>query len=104
MMKKLTILSLTIFLSSCVCWKVKPRVACDVSFQFDRCRCRCLDIQNIATTDPKACGLDWEEPVRDFPIMQCEGITGFYIEDIAKHIKPEAKETLQCAKDKNCLK
>jgi hypothetical protein len=83
------------------CWKIKPRVSCDVSFQFDRCRCRCLSLKNdLQTVDPKLCGLDWKTDVKDFPIQSCEGIAGFYVEDIAKHIRPEALETKQCYEDK----
>jgi len=101
MIKMLTTLLLTTFLISCVdCWTVKPQVSCDVSFQFDRCRCRCLDLQNLETIHQKNCDLDWPEPVRDFPLLQCEGIAGFYLDDITKKIKPQAKETKDCYEDK----
>ena len=95
-----TILLSTMFLSSCLsCWKVKPKLSCDVSFKFDRCRCRCLDIYNQKTTDPKECDLDWAEDTRNFPLEQCEGIAGFYLEDITKEIIPQARKTKQCFAD-----
>lgn len=100
--RNMIVLLMTCFVVSCVCWKVKPRLSCDVSFQFNRCRCRCLDIQNIATVDPKECGLDWKQDTMNFPIERCDGIAGFYLEDIAKHIRPEALESKQCAEDKGC--
>jgi hypothetical protein len=95
-----TILLLTLFLSSCLtCPKIKPRVSCDVSFQFDRCRCRCFDISKVKAVDSKLCGVDWNSDVKDFPLQSCEGIAGFYLEDIAIHIKPEALELKQCVED-----
>lgn len=94
------VLSLS-FLTGCEkCFKVQPRQSCDISFQFNRCRCRCLYLKNdLQTVDPKKCGLDWAENVKDFPIEHCEGIAGFFVEDIAKHIRPEALETKQCFED-----
>lgn len=96
-----TLLS-TLFLSSCLttCPKIKPRLSCDVSFQFNRCRCRCLDIENLKEVDPKLCSLDWDSSPKNFPLNQCEGIAGFYLEDIATHIRPEARELKQCIEDK----
>ena len=81
-------------------YQIKPTPLCDISFQFNRCRCRCLYLKNdLQTVDPKKCGLDWAENVKDFPIEHCEGIAGFFVEDIAKHIRPEALETKQCFED-----
>lgn len=100
-MKLLIVFFAISFLSGCEkCWKVQPRQSCDVSFQFNRCRCRCLSLKNdLQTVDPKLCGLDWKTDVKDFPIEHCEGVAGFFLEDIAKHIRPEALETKQCFED-----
>jgi hypothetical protein len=85
------------------CWKVKPHLSCDISFQFNRCRCRCLDLKSdLNTVDPKLCGQNWKTDVKDFPLESCDGIAGFYLEDIAKNIRPEALETKQCAEDHGC--
>lgn len=88
-----------VLIEGCQCLQIRPQVACDISFQFDRCRCRCLDIVKIKSLDPSLCDLNWDSKTKDFDIETCEGITGFYIDDIIKYIKPEANKSLQCYED-----
>ena len=76
-MKLIIILLLTIFsLSSCrsferqvICkeidsYKIKPSPMCDISFKFNRCRCRCFDYNKWETlSDIKQCKKLSNEPV-----------------------------------------
>ncbi len=54
---------------------------CDISFRFDRCRCRQFDMNT------------WEpitEP-QDFPLEYCEGVAGYRLDDIARDVRPNVK-------------
>lgn len=62
--------------------EIKPHQLCDISFKFNRCRCREFDFNT------------WKEladPV-NYPVEHCEGIAGFYIDpDIAEDIRPQVR-------------
>lgn len=78
----------------------------DVSFQFNRCRVRCFDINKWETVEASLCKeLDGYLPqVQSFtenkktfeginlPIKECEGIAGFKLEDIAADVRPNIKK------------
>jgi hypothetical protein len=96
MTKVLIILMSTIFLGATSCKRkiicseinstdIKPLVSCDISFQFNRCRCRCFDLDQFQTVDDKFCS-DFRSG--DYPLEYCEGLSGFFIEDMAINIKP----------------
>ena len=86
----------TIFLSSLLLLSckggptIRPQIMCDVSFQFDRCRCRCYDVMNIKTTEDKFCGETFQSG--NYPIESCEGVSGFKLEQWANPIIPFMKE------------
>lgn len=106
MKRNMTKLSMIFFVSmtatSCVCWRVKPQVAYLTSIQFQKCQARCLDIKTLKTLPPKECGMNWATDVVDLPLEECDDVMGFKLETIAKEIRPQAKESLQCAEDKGC--
>lgn len=83
---------------------IKPKRSCDLSFQFNRCRCRCFDFDQWQTKELKECPeldegamvfLDTVDEkgkaVRDFPVQYCEGISGFFLEDMASEFRPKVK-------------
>lgn len=80
MIKLIMIASLMIFFTSC-----NPRIGvkrmCDISFQFDRCRCRDYDVDRLRAVSEAV----------NYPIEECEGVTGFFIDDVAKDILPKVK-------------
>lgn len=92
-MKRITILLLMSSLTSCrsferqvICQQIaehqiKPVQLCDISFQFNRCRCRNFDFNSWTALD---------KPV-DHPLEYCEGIAGFPLETIASDIRPNVK-------------
>jgi hypothetical protein len=90
------------FSTGCVCLKVKPQVSYLASFQFKKCQLRCLDIVTLETLPPEKCGESWPTDVIDLPLEMCDDVIGFKLETVAKEIKPQAWESLQCLKDKGC--
>lgn len=100
--KLLTICFVASVTTSCVCWRVKPQVAYLASFQFQKCQARCLDIKTLNTLPPERCGQNWPTDVVDLPLDACDDVMGFKLETIAKEIRPQALESLQCAEDKGC--
>jgi hypothetical protein len=93
MFKITMMLLMTFFLSGCrsverriTCAQIKnhqvpQNMFCDVSFKFNRCRCRQFDMN------------EWEavgDPI-DYPIEECEGIAGYFLEDIARDVRPNVK-------------
>jgi hypothetical protein len=92
-MRLITILLLTTFLASCrsvqtqmVCnelrnQQIKPVEMCDISFKFNRCRCRMFDINSWNALSEAV----------DHPLNYCDGIAGFRLEDIATEIRPKIK-------------
>lgn len=140
MMKMLiTILLTTFFLSSCrsverrvICgeiniYQIKPVPMCDISFQFNRCRCRCFDYNQWTTiSDINQCAQfnenlpfkKYDPPlvainkilngeitrvisVKDYPLEYCDGIAGSFLSDIAKDVRPNIK-ALNEVKNKLC--
>jgi len=99
--KAITISLLMTFSISCKGPKIKPKILCDVSFEFDRCRCRCYDLMKIKTTEPIRCDIDSESKAWNLPIEECEGITGFYAKDLTKKILPKLKKIKRHYDDKN---
>lgn len=130
-----TVLLMTFFLASCkdkiVCAqiessKIKPLVLKDISFQFDRCRIRCFDINTYNVLSMDKCPDTYEyfltreelsqfsaQEFKDFkkylktltssdlPITACEGLSGFDIKDWAVQIKPAIIKLDNVKKD-NC--
>lgn len=70
---------------------------CDLSLQFNRCRCRCFNINEFKTVEDAACGEDFQGG--NHPIDYCEGISGFFVEDWAKEMKPKVKKLSNIRKD-----
>jgi len=111
MIKKVIIKLLIIFyLSSCktkiICPQVKanfikPIPICDISLQFNRCRCRCFNPNTWSEIKDSFCSWHHNEPFKkgDYPIDYCEGIAGFYIEDIALEVKPKVKNLARIKSD-----
>lgn len=102
MTKQIMILVLMIFIAlSCnsvkqriICGEIeaantRPKIFCDVSIQFQRCRCRCFDLESFSTVDDKLCGDDFKSGNKD--IYFCEGIAGFFNKDWAVEVKPKLK-------------
>jgi hypothetical protein len=91
------------FLSSCrdqiICSQIKsaeikPIELCDISFKFNRCRCRCFNVNSWETLPMNKCsgtGQDLPDTI-DFPIESCDGVAGFYVNDMAVEIRPKIKE------------
>jgi len=111
-MKAITILLLMISLTSCkdkiVCAqvessKIKNLILKDLSLQFNRCRVRCFNLNSWKTLPLNKCdgfeGIEGEQ--EDYPIGFCEGLSGFDVSDMAKHIRPKIKE-LNAIKEDNC--
>lgn len=61
--------------------EIKPHQMCDISFSKNRCRCREFDFNSWT---------ELSEPV-NYPIEQCEGIGGFFLEDIALDVRPQIR-------------
>jgi len=82
---------------------VKPQLSYLASFHFNKCQVRCLDIQTLKTLPAEQCGADFGgADSLDLPLQECDDVMGFKLETIAKEIRPQAKESLQCSKDKGC--
>lgn len=79
-MKMLIIALLTMSSASCVRNVITTR--CNVSFQFDRCRCYQYDLLNTNRLS---------DPI-DYPLEDCEGIVGFYDTEWAEKITPAIKD------------
>ena len=86
--------------------EVKPIPACDMSFQFNRCRCRCFNFNTWETLPLNQCpklmeeldaNMSFEivvekgEEGKNFPLEYCEGVAGFFVEDMANEIRPNVK-------------
>lgn len=93
-MKSIMMLLTILSISSCASIKrpvIKPSMLCDISIKHKRCRCRLYDLNNMEAI---------EEP-EDFPVEQCEGITGFYIEELAQDILPKLRWNKRLCDDSN---
>lgn len=72
--------------------KIKPVQACDVSFKFNRCRCRCFDFNSWEKLPWEKCGVQEEgSNAIDYELEKCEGISGFYLDVAAVDIRPNIK-------------
>jgi hypothetical protein len=99
-MFKIIMMLLTLLLTSCVnralvCnqikkSEIKPLVTCDLSFKFNRCRCRCFSLTKYAIIDDKYCGQSFISD--DYPVDKCEGLQGFFVEDWATNVRPKQKK------------
>lgn len=95
---------LMIFLSSCN----SHQLFCDISFEEDRCRCRCLSTESLEIADKEKCEKDWEKYFYGIPevhpinyeVEACEGIGGFRVEEIAKDIIPMINEERAACEDR----
>lgn len=88
-MRMIMIVPLMIFFISCESAKIGVYRLCDFSLQFDRCRCRNYDLDKIKAAS---------EPV-NYPIEECEGLMGFFPEDVAEHILPKVKRAVRACED-----
>lgn len=111
-------------------YKIEPIKSCDISFQFDRCRCRCFDFNKWQALDAKFCpefnnevilnivrftddkGIRVAKAVAtkterfqavDYPIEHCEGLSGYNIKDAAIKVRPNVK-ALNEVKEQLCKK
>ena len=100
-------------------YKIKPLPLCDISFQFSRCRCRCFDYNKWETLEVKFCptmkglditsvlklkvdgGVEYMYQAVDLPIEACDGISGAFVKDVAKLVRPNIK-ALNEVKGKLC--
>jgi hypothetical protein len=83
---------------------MKPLASGDISLQFARCRARCLDPNTWEALPLKNCKEAFpdageEELARNYPLAKCEGLAGFFVEDIATEIRPKVKALNQIKKD-----
>ena len=91
--------------------EMKPLASGEISFQFNRCRARCLDPNTWEAMPLKSCSRDFpecseceveiaekpdrkcepycEDLARNYPPVKCEGLAGFFVEDIATEIRPK---------------
>lgn len=121
-MKTTTILLLTTFLiSSCkdkiICEqinsaKIRPLIIKNISFEFNRCRISCFDLNTWSTykslnaceeykDDPETDEIENAETNREFPVSYCDNLLGFDASDMAKYVRPKIKELASIKKD-NC--
>lgn len=83
---------------------MRPLPAGDISFQFERCRARCLDPNTWQALELKECleafpDAKEGEFSRNYPLVKCEGLAGFFIDDIATEIRPKVKALNSIKKD-----
>lgn len=75
--------------------QIVPVMSCDISFKYDRCRCRCFDFNSWEALELNKCpefpGKIVSKAAIDYPIETCEGVVGFFLEDAALKIRPEIK-------------
>ena len=120
------LLMISFALSSCNAPKIKPLILCDASIKFDRCRCRCYNLNESKSVENEKCGLNskryvlkdvdlmTDDEISDvwglldnekaeiginFPIERCDQIAGFSLNDWAINIDPWQKEIRQFYKD-----
>ena len=101
--------------------QMKPLASGEISFQFNRCRARCLDPNTWQALPIKECKKDWpeceecevdiakkpdrkcesycSELARNYPLVKCEGLAGFFVEDIATEIRPKVTALNRIKKD-----
>lgn len=126
MLKIIIALLMTFTLSSCrttyeqklVCsqiakHQIPPTPLCDISFKFDRCRCRCFNYNSWSVAPLTKCErfrdlsgamslVDGEE-VLDFELEYCDGIGGSFAQDQVNNIRSNVK-ALNLIKENLCQK
>lgn len=70
--------------------KIKSLPLCDVSFQYNRCRCRCFNLTEYKRVEDAQCGEDFESG--DYDLEQCEGLAGFIAEEWPREVEPKIKK------------
>ena len=105
-MRLITIVLLTIFLTSCktkiVCKQIKKNqidyvVIHNVKIKYKHCKVQCFDLNNWKTVDDVQCGENFEGG--NYPLDYCEGVMGFYVDDMAKEIRPKVKDLARIRQD-----
>ncbi len=73
--------------------QIPPVAKCDISFRFNRCRCRCFDLNNWNTLSLNQCSQfrDLEGTSHNFPLEYCDGVDGFFLSEEASTIRPNVK-------------
>jgi hypothetical protein len=73
--------------------RIAPKRFCDISIKFNRCRCRCLDMDTWSSLPLKECadGFGSDETTINLELEACEGIGGFPLPDIAEDIGPKMR-------------
>lgn len=110
-------LLLMIFLTNCrtkiICSQIEnskfpPLLMYDISFKFERCRARCMDINTWTTLPLAKCGVKLDDTelmaiIADnsinYALEKCEGVAGFSIDDVALTVRPTIKKLDQLRKD-----
>lgn len=103
--QKIMTLVLMLVISSCN----KHFINCDISLEFNRCRCRCLNTETLKEADAKECEKDWDKyfygtPTNhpeNYELLKCEGLHGFFDRDVFDEIIPAIKEERQRCDDKS---
>ena len=72
---------------------------CDISFKFNRCRCRCFNVNNFSTVNDQYCGEAFKSG--NYNLEYCDGLSGFHINDWLEEVKPKIK-LLDRIKRDNC--
>lgn len=116
-MKTIKTIMTTLLTILCACKgpAITPQINADINFKFNRCRLRCYDFKEVDIAPDYKCnkfykrgdipqnfptyfrvataqnGNDYLKFIPgNYPIEACDKITGFFLEDFAKKIKPEA--------------
>jgi len=111
MQTRMMMLLIMFLLSSCNTYKVCRRIEkakfnaapiCDISFKFERCRCRCFSLSDYQILPDRQCdNAEGEFQSGNFPLKECEGISGFRVSNWASDIQPKTKKLIQL-RNSNC--
>lgn len=81
--------------------QIPPTPLCDISFKYDRCRCRCFDYNSWDALSIKDCGRFQNKlndvktvnnvEVIDYELEYCDGIAGSFNNDQAVNVRPHVK-------------
>ena len=88
------IMTLLLILFSASCQTIRPSLVCDVSIKFDRCRCRCMNLNNLTILPMSTCTDEIYPAMPDtdswnFPLEQCDKLVGVFAGRYAEEIKPK---------------
>lgn len=74
--------------------KLKAMPLCDISFQENRCRCRCFSFSTYETVEDDNCL--WPDESQffsgNYELETCEGISGFFVTEWAREVGPKVKK------------